>query len=55
MRIASTIVKLAIFHICANLEVFPTSKTPDKFEFDPTYFMIGHKGGIYLRFAERSN
>lgn len=36
------------------MEILKTSKTPEKIEPDPHYFMIGHKGGMYLRFDERS-
>lgn len=46
--------KVAIIHILSKFVVLPTSKTPKKIEQDPTYFMLAHKGGIYLKFVERA-
>ncbi|KAK6642292.1 hypothetical protein RUM44_014015 [Polyplax serrata] len=53
-RIATAVMKVALVSILAELEVFPTGKTPDKIDYDPNYFLLSNKGGIHLRFAERS-
>lgn len=53
-RVAITIIKLAVVHILTEMEVLTSSKTPKEIDYDPTYFLLSHKGGIHLKFAERN-
>lgn len=53
VRIASTLVKVALIDILSRFDVLPVSRTPEKIEPDPTYFGLAHKGGMYLKFVER--
>ncbi|KAL0266932.1 UNVERIFIED_CONTAM: hypothetical protein PYX00_009337 [Menopon gallinae] len=54
VRLSSTIIKACLVYVLSKFEVVPSSKTPKKIELDPEYFMTTHKGGIYLKFVEKS-
>lgn len=48
-------VKMGVAHILKICEVQQCDKTPKEIKFDPKYFMLQAKGGIYLKFTKHEH